>query len=67
MHVFKWTLGSVCVLVLMLTSYVGCTGQLEQVTDYPVRSNQICVWEEGGRGRRGRRCILRYIFISSLV
>lgn len=44
--VFRWTLGAVCVRV----RYVGSTGQIEQVTDYPVRSNQVCEREEEGGG-----------------
>lgn len=50
----------VCVRACVPSDYVGSTGQIGQVTDYPVRSNQVCMRVEEG-------CILRDIFISSLV
>lgn len=47
-HVDFWD--CVWVFVCMLAGRVGSIGQLEQVTDYPFRSNQVCVWEEEGGG-----------------
>ena len=55
-----------CVCVCVLAGYVGRTGQIEQVTHYPVRSNQVCVWEEEGRriGRVVHPVVYLYILIS---
>lgn len=69
MNFLSWLMGLLHVFVHAHTSNspVGSSGQIEEVTDYPVQSNEVCVWEEERRRRRGRWSIQKYIFMSSLV
>lgn len=49
--------------VCVLAGYVGSTGQREQVTDYPVRSNQVCV----GSGEDKREVVHPEVYLYILI
>lgn len=55
---------NVHVCVRARVCYVDITGQIEQVTDYPVRWNQVCVGRGGQRSEEVRLQEYLYILIS---
>lgn len=44
--------GFLCVYAYVPAGYVGSAGQIGQVTHYPIRSNQVCVWVDEGEKKR---------------